>query len=82
MLPIHCKSLDKRPYYGRNFTINRSFLHRDTFPVVFPSYGITPDRYDNTMSRTSYFYQTYNPIETRPTVQVDREYHRKKNELN
>ncbi|TNV72407.1 hypothetical protein FGO68_gene13995 [Halteria grandinella] len=82
LLPIHSSPLQTKPFFGRNFTINRSYLTRDTFPVVFPSYGITPDRFDSTMNKTFFTYSKFDPIEDRPTVQVDREYHRKQNELN
>jgi hypothetical protein len=32
-------------FYGKNFAINRSFQGKDTFPAVFPDYGIVRDEY-------------------------------------
>ena len=54
---------------------------RDTFPIVFPAYGITPDRYAS-MNKTSYVYPKFDPLEERVTHEVDRSFHNKKNELN
>ena len=32
-------------FFGKNFAINRSFQGKDTFPGVFPDYGIVKDEY-------------------------------------
>lgn len=54
---------------------------KDTFPTVFPSYGITKDSFKS-MNKSGFEYFSYKQIEERQTTQVNREFHLVKNELN
>jgi hypothetical protein len=40
--------------FGRNVTINRSLRVKDTYTSIFPSYGISPDRFETTMRKSFY----------------------------
>jgi hypothetical protein len=47
---------------------------KDTFISVFPDYGVRQDDNEESMSKTFYRWNKFNPIELKKTTDVSKEY--------